>query len=212
MSRVVKKPEVRKEELIDIALKQFLHNGYENTSVKDIYMEANGSFGMFYHHFKSKDEIFTLAMDKLVNMFINKLSDILLNNKVPYKQRYSQAIISLIEFLDGRDKVISFKRSEMDISVFRLLSLRIISELIPIVQQFLEIGSEKGLIHIENTHQAAIIMTYGIYGIIREEGLRMASNKNALAVLSSLSPIIAKLLDSEKELFEMHIKEDEEIK
>ena len=151
MPRVVKKPEARKEELLDIALKQFLHNGYENTSVKDIYMEANGSFGMFYHHFKSKDEIFTLAMDMLVNMFIGKLSDILLEDKIPYKQRYSQAIISLIGFLDGRDKVIGYKCSKMDISVFRLLSLKILSESTPIVQHFLEIGIEKGLIHIENT-------------------------------------------------------------
>jgi len=57
MARVVKKPEVRKDELLDVAEKLFIEKGYENTSVKDIYSEVNGSFGMFYHHFKSKEEV-----------------------------------------------------------------------------------------------------------------------------------------------------------
>ena len=40
----------------------------------------------------------------------------------------------------------------------------------------------------------------------------MASNKNALEVLSNFSPVIVKLLDCDKELFKIHIKEDKEIR
>jgi AcrR family transcriptional regulator len=57
MSGTVKKPDERKDELLDIAEKLFMEKGYENTYVKDIYTKANGSFGMFCHHFKSKDEV-----------------------------------------------------------------------------------------------------------------------------------------------------------
>jgi len=205
MARVVKKPEERKEELLEIALKLFLQKGYENTSIKDIYTEANGSFGMFYHHFKSKEEIFALSMDKYVNIFIDRLVDALLDDAIPYEQRYNKAIIRLIEFLNGRDKVIGYERGDLDVSVFRLLSLKILGESVNIVQLFLEEGSKKGLLQVENVHQSAIIITYGIYGVIREEGLRMSNNKNALSVLSNLSTQIANLVNSDKALFEVRV-------
>ncbi|MCC0650441.1 TetR/AcrR family transcriptional regulator [Clostridioides sp. ZZV15-6598] len=73
MARVVKKPTERKQELIDIAIKLFLQKGYDETSIKDIYSEANGSFGMFYHYFKSKEEIFKVVMNRYTDLFIEEI-------------------------------------------------------------------------------------------------------------------------------------------
>ena len=48
----------KKEALITTALKLFMENGYENTSVRMILNEVGGEVGMFYHYFKSKDALF----------------------------------------------------------------------------------------------------------------------------------------------------------
>jgi len=205
MSRTVKKSAERKDELLDIAIRLFLQQGFENTSVKDIYMEASGSFGMFYHHFKSKEEIFAMAMDRFVGQFIDKFSEILCDNEIPLEKRYSVAVIRLVEFLHGRDKVCGYEREEIDISVFRLMSLKILSESIQPVELFLEECMENGKINIDDTHQAAIFITYGIYGILREEGLRTSSNKNALSVLSKVSELISKALDCDAAIFKIEI-------
>lgn len=57
-------PELRKQELVRIALRQFLQQGYEKTSVRSIVKEANGEIGMFYHHFASKEEIFEAVLEQ----------------------------------------------------------------------------------------------------------------------------------------------------
>jgi len=204
MARVVKKPEERKDELLNIAIKLFLLKGYENTSVKDIYIEANGSFGMFYHHFNSKEEIFVAAMDKIANQFIEKMSGVLLDEKMSYEKRWGIAVGHYLEFLESRDKASGNERGEFDVSVFRALSLKVLSESIQPIQLFLEEGVSKRIIHVEDIHQTAVFIVYGIYGIIREERLWISSNKNALFVLSKLSGLIAKVLDTDIAIFDFN--------
>ena len=48
MKRNSKKPEVRKQELIEIATKLFAEKGYEAVSVRDILDVVDGAPGMFY--------------------------------------------------------------------------------------------------------------------------------------------------------------------
>ena len=189
-SRVVKKPEERKNELLDIALKLFMQKGYENTSVKDIYTEAKGSFGMFYHHFKSKEEIFSQAMDKFAALFTGKLSSILLDREVPYTDRYNAFLKHYIEFLKGRDKVSGNKFGKIDILVFRTLNFKLLSESIHPIELFIEEGKEKGILLVENVHHTAVFLIYGIWGNIYEEAKRTGSNKNAKNILSQLSNFI----------------------
>ena len=54
MARVVKKAEVRQDELLDVAQGMFLTQGYDNTSVQAIIDAVGIAKGTFYHHYPSK--------------------------------------------------------------------------------------------------------------------------------------------------------------
>ena len=54
MPRIVKHPEIRREELIDCAQTLFLARGYENASLNEVIAAAGVSKGAFYHYFPSK--------------------------------------------------------------------------------------------------------------------------------------------------------------
>ncbi|GEM_PF-749507 len=97
MSRVVKKPDERKEELLDIATKLFVEKGYENTSVKDIYSQANGSFGMFYHHFKSKEEVLEEANKRMKQKLFDEIRSIMLNEDSTGIEKLKKIILVSIE-------------------------------------------------------------------------------------------------------------------
>nr|WP_319488968.1 TetR/AcrR family transcriptional regulator [uncultured Caproiciproducens sp.] len=56
--RVSKKPEERKLEIAEAALKLFLEKGYENVSVKDITNKVNVAAGLFHYYFHSKEDVF----------------------------------------------------------------------------------------------------------------------------------------------------------
>lgn len=70
--------ENRIEFIIKSAVSVFTENGYENTTMEKIAVEAGVSKGGLYHHFSSKDEIFTYALKELclpVSGFLAKASE-----------------------------------------------------------------------------------------------------------------------------------------
>lgn len=55
MPRVVKHPELRRTELLDLAMTLFLERGYERVSLNDLIATSGMSKGAFYHYFSSKE-------------------------------------------------------------------------------------------------------------------------------------------------------------
>jgi AcrR family transcriptional regulator len=55
--------EETRTKIIESAVKLFSNNGYNKASVDDICEEAGISKGAFYHHFKSKQELFLALLD-----------------------------------------------------------------------------------------------------------------------------------------------------
>lgn len=54
----------KRDEIIYAAMQLFFENGYEATSVRMILDKVNGEIGMFYHYFKSKDELFQKVVER----------------------------------------------------------------------------------------------------------------------------------------------------
>ncbi len=54
-----------KEKLINAAIVCFLENGYEKTSISKITERCDITKGAFYHHFKTKDEVFLAAIAEI---------------------------------------------------------------------------------------------------------------------------------------------------
>lgn len=60
-----KHPEETVNRILDVALKLFYEKGYDNTSIQDIIDGLGGlTKGAVYHHFKSKEDILSAAMDR----------------------------------------------------------------------------------------------------------------------------------------------------
>ena len=71
MARIVKEPEERKNELIDIAEQLFIAHGYEQTAISDIVREANVSQGAFYYYFESKEDVLVAVIEKKIALMEN---------------------------------------------------------------------------------------------------------------------------------------------
>jgi len=76
MTRIVKNPEERKQELIDVAERLFMEKGYEDTAVSDIVREINVGQGTFYHYFRSKEDILRAVAEKQVAPLAEEISRI----------------------------------------------------------------------------------------------------------------------------------------
>jgi AcrR family transcriptional regulator len=153
MSRVVKKPEVRKDELLDIAEKLFIEKGYENTSVKDIYSEVNGSFGMFYHHFKSKEEVLEEVNKKMAAKRFEPIRSIIVDRELSgiekLRKVLSLAIISAKQEITNYSSDSCQKNPQL-LTMHMHDTLGVASDLLSCV---IEDGIKDGTIQTERPHE-----------------------------------------------------------
>ena len=54
----------KRDEIIAAATELFFTEGFESTSVRKILDRVGGEVGMFYHYFKSKEELFGVVVDR----------------------------------------------------------------------------------------------------------------------------------------------------
>ena len=87
MKRNSKKPEVRKQELIEIAARLFAEKGYEAVSVRDILEVVDGAPGMFYYYFRSKQDIYVAAMEQYICERLERKCRILEDDTIPFSKK-----------------------------------------------------------------------------------------------------------------------------
>lgn len=77
MPRVIKHPELRREELLDQAQALFLTHGYDQASLNDVIAAAGVSKGAFYHYFASKDALLEALAERFARQALAGVQDIL---------------------------------------------------------------------------------------------------------------------------------------
>ncbi|MGB3364814.1 MAG: TetR family transcriptional regulator C-terminal domain-containing protein [Thermodesulfobacteriota bacterium] len=77
-----------KEKVIDSAQKLFHLNGFQNTSIDDILESTGVTKSNLYYHFKSKEELGLLVLEKRIREYENKFfSDTLESNSISPEKR-----------------------------------------------------------------------------------------------------------------------------
>ena len=59
----------KRDEIIAAAEQLFFSEGFENTSVRMILEKVGGEVGMFYHYFRSKEELFDIVTDRFFRKY-----------------------------------------------------------------------------------------------------------------------------------------------
>ncbi len=77
MARQVKKPEVRKREILDAAQNLFFQKGYENTTIQDIIDALGIAKGTFYHYFDSKTEMLDALTERITSEMCSQFAAVM---------------------------------------------------------------------------------------------------------------------------------------
>lgn len=159
-----KYPEETVQKILDVSLKLFLEKGYEETTVLDIIHNMGGmTRGAFYHHFKSKEEVF------------DRLSDKLFSDNNPFDEAKKQDNLTGLEKLKyalQRASTVDSESQQLSISVMQLLDSpaflkKLIIDtnrdtLVPICQEIIEEGIIDGSISAQNAKMTAEIFVYSV--------------------------------------------------
>lgn len=85
----------KRDEIIYVAMQLFFENGYEATSVRMILDKVNGEVGMFYHHFKSKEELFQKVVERFFEDYTKQFVQIA--EECSYKEQFIEYLLELFK-------------------------------------------------------------------------------------------------------------------
>ncbi len=161
--RVTKEPEVRKQEILDAALRIFGEKGYEKTSITDIAREIGVAQGLCYRYFPSKEALFDSA--------IEQYADILVAQLVSFEKAEHNSLRQLIKDMPS----VSEARDTKFYPVFHgaenrkfhdQLTLKVCEKIVPFVEKLLLTAKQNDEIQIDDLRTAANFCVYGQLGIL----------------------------------------------
>ena len=166
--RITKEPEVRRQEILDTALKLFGENGYEKTSITDIAKAIGVAQGLCYRYFPSKEALFDSALEQYAHVLLQPSAGA---EKDSHKT-LRQIIEDMPATMEERDtKYYSVFHGAENKKFHDQLSLKVCEKLVPLVENLLYRARQNGEIQFDDLQTAAAFCVYGQLGILLADHL-----------------------------------------
>ncbi len=140
MPRISKKPDERKNELIETALTLFLEKGYENTAVSDIVKQIGIAQGTFYYHFKSKAEILEAMINKYLTYVEKEMLTLFNSHNDNMIHCLNKTINTFYEMVNRNQELLDYIHHESNAVLHDKLVKLTMEKLIPVLTKMVEKG------------------------------------------------------------------------
>lgn len=161
MSRVVKKPEVRWQEIVSIARDLFLEKGYERTTLQDVMKKAGIAKGTVYHYFDSKEALLEAVVENIVDEYIAKLRTVLDEKKGNALDRM-KALFMASNVSHEQGGMIERLHQAGNIGLHARLLALTLTKMGPLYADVIQQGCEEGVFKNENPLETAEILLAGV--------------------------------------------------
>ena len=139
----MKKGEKRKRELLQIAYRLFLSQGYENTSVDEIIEAAGIAKGTYYYYFQSKEQM----LEAVIGMMIEAEAEVarqVLASEMPVPQKIVGIVSSMRPTGEERPIEDALNRPE-NVLMHDKLQRQLLADILPLLSKAVEEGVRDGL-------------------------------------------------------------------
>ena len=159
----------KRDEIISTALRLFMENGYENTSVRMILNKVNGEVGMFYHYFKSKDELFEAAVGLYFRHYSESFGKIVADSSLSISDQIDR-IFRLFEATSEAYLAMS-GNGGLHWTVELALREKTLDQLEPYIAIILQNAVKAGIVQQPDLpfDELAAFLVHGIAGIVHQE-------------------------------------------
>ncbi len=103
-------PEERRKSFVQAAINLFFRNGVESTTMQQIAKEAGVSYGLFYHYFRSKDDLLTEAVDELSRFHL--IRDLLADHERPVEEQLCRLCEVYLDMMEEQREIVWLFLSE----------------------------------------------------------------------------------------------------
>jgi AcrR family transcriptional regulator len=162
MARIVKKPAVRRNEILDVAQRLIVAKGYERMMIQDILDELNLSKGGFYYYFDSKLALCSALIERMQGQMEHSLLALAHDPQTPALTKLSQVFATLFRLKTGqKDILLALLRAWYtdENAVFRQKAeATLFQKYAPLLEEIIHQGIQDGVLTIPSADQLGRIV------------------------------------------------------
>lgn len=190
MARVVKNPDVRRSEILDVAQRLFYQKGYEQASVQDIIAEIGIAKGTFYHYYSSKLDLLDAMIERMIEQTLQSLEPLVADDQLSALAKFERFFRDLADWkVENKafflDLMNIWYKDENAILRHKVQSASV-EKAMPLLAQIIEQGMAEGSFVTEHpTDMAEIVLQIGqsLSDTLAKIILNRAHNDNTLAII-----------------------------
>lgn len=156
MRRVVKEPEERRNELIDIAEALFMEKGYDYTTVEEIVTKAQVAKGTFYHYFKSKSDILDAMIDRYITEIDKSMREIVLREGMDTVEKMFEIFRFFRGFRNNRSTFVDYIHDEKNARTHVKVEQKFVPVFVHTFADIINQGVQQGVFNTKYPAEAAL--------------------------------------------------------
>ena len=180
MKRQVKRPEIRKNEILDTAQKFFFQKGYEQTSIQDIIDDLDIAKGTFYHYFASKNDLLDQLTDRATNDIYTSIKPIVdsdMSALEKFNTTFKAASTLKMANIDVFVLIVKVLFKDENTIIREKMYRNSVKKTTPLYSKIIRQGVDEGIFHIGSPDDVAEIMVQ-IGTNLNETICRLLLNEN----------------------------------
>lgn len=143
--RISKKPDERKNEILDAAEMLFGTKGYSKTTINDILQRVGIAKGTFYYYFQSKEEVMDAIVMRYIELGVEAAKEIAVDDKLTAHQKIFQIIMAQKPDTGSKEQMIEQLHQVNNAEMHQKSLVETILQLTPVLADVIEQGIEEGV-------------------------------------------------------------------
>ncbi|MCC8164572.1 MAG: TetR/AcrR family transcriptional regulator [Planctomycetes bacterium] len=143
--RIVKKPDVRRNEILDAAEALFGRKGYAKTTINDILTRLEIAKGTFYHYFTSKEELMAAIVARFIDNGIEAIQAIADDATMTAPEKLRLIITAPGPETAHKDEMVEELHAAGDAELHLLSLVETVRRLTPVITGIVEQGVREGV-------------------------------------------------------------------
>lgn len=176
MTRIVKKPDERKQEIVKAARRLFQIKEYDKTTMQDVIESVGIAKGTIYHYFKSKKDLLEAVIDDIVEENLSSMQKVVNAAERTALQKFHK-LLEIGNISDEQPAILDHLHKPGNEAMHVRLLAAMLAKQAPLYAELIQQGCDEGLFHTENPLECAeFILTAvqfltdtGIYDWTEEE-------------------------------------------
>lgn len=206
MVRKVKKPEVRRQEIVSAAKKLFLETDYASTTMQDVMSTLGIAKGTIYHYFKSKEDLLEAVVQDIVDAYMVDVQLVWAKSKGDALDRMRD-LINAGRVADKQKESLEQLHRPGNIALHSRLLALTISRLALLYAELIQQGCAEGLFHVEHPLESAELLIAGIQ-FLTDEGCYPWSENDLIRRGRSIPALFEAQLHAAKDSFNFLLQEN----